>query len=75
MEGRRGQQQGFRRIQVQNNGENADELLEKIRETNEMSGPVFKLKNDPRITPVGKWLRKYSLDEFAAVVERFKKVT
>jgi lipopolysaccharide/colanic/teichoic acid biosynthesis glycosyltransferase len=30
---------------------------------NEMSGPVFKVTNDPRITPVGKFLRKYSLDE------------
>lgn len=31
---------------------------------NEMSGPVFKVTNDPRITKVGKWLRKYSIDEF-----------
>jgi lipopolysaccharide/colanic/teichoic acid biosynthesis glycosyltransferase len=30
---------------------------------NEMSGPVFKLTNDPRITTVGHWLRRYSLDE------------
>ena len=30
---------------------------------NEMSGPVFKVTNDPRITPIGKWLRHYSLDE------------
>jgi lipopolysaccharide/colanic/teichoic acid biosynthesis glycosyltransferase len=30
---------------------------------NEMSGPVFKVTNDPRVTPVGKFLRKYSLDE------------
>ncbi|RKX24700.1 MAG: hypothetical protein DRP45_07655 [Candidatus Zixiibacteriota bacterium] len=35
------------------------ELLEK----NEMSGPVFKMKQDPRITPVGRFLRKYSIDE------------
>ena len=28
-----------------------------------MSGPVFKMKDDPRITPVGRWLRKSSLDE------------
>jgi lipopolysaccharide/colanic/teichoic acid biosynthesis glycosyltransferase len=30
---------------------------------NEMSGPVFKVTNDPRVTPIGKFLRKYSLDE------------
>jgi lipopolysaccharide/colanic/teichoic acid biosynthesis glycosyltransferase len=28
-----------------------------------MSGPVFKMTNDPRITPVGKWMRKFSIDE------------
>ena len=28
-----------------------------------MSGPVFKVKNDPRVTPLGRWLRKTSLDE------------
>ena len=42
---------------------NADELKETLMAQNEMSGPVFKIKNDPRITPVGKWLRKFSLDE------------
>jgi lipopolysaccharide/colanic/teichoic acid biosynthesis glycosyltransferase len=30
---------------------------------NEMTGPVFKVTNDPRVTPLGKFLRKYSLDE------------
>ncbi|MGH7447634.1 MAG: sugar transferase [Longimicrobiales bacterium] len=30
---------------------------------NEMKGPVFKLRNDPRVTPLGRWLRKYSIDE------------
>jgi lipopolysaccharide/colanic/teichoic acid biosynthesis glycosyltransferase len=42
---------------------NADELKEKLSSRNEMSGPVFKIKNDPRITPVGRFLRKLSLDE------------
>jgi exopolysaccharide biosynthesis polyprenyl glycosylphosphotransferase len=35
------------------------ELLDR----NEMSGPVFKLRNDPRVTPVGRFLRRHSIDE------------
>jgi len=32
-------------------------------ERNQMGGPVFKIKNDPRVTPLGRWLRRFSLDE------------
>ena len=42
---------------------NAEELLKDISELNEMDGPVFKIKEDPRITKVGKFIRKTSLDE------------
>ncbi len=42
----------------------ADRQKDKIMHLNEMSGPVFKIKDDPRITRVGKILRKLSLDEF-----------
>lgn len=42
---------------------NAEDLKEKLMELNEQDGPVFKIKNDPRITKVGKFLRKTSLDE------------
>ena len=42
---------------------NAEELLKDISELNEMDGPVFKIKEDPRITNVGKFIRKTSLDE------------
>ncbi|MDE7023156.1 MAG: sugar transferase [Ligilactobacillus sp.] len=41
----------------------ADKLLEKLKEKNEVTGPMFKMKNDPRITSVGRFLRKTSLDE------------
>ena len=42
----------------------AEARLESLRAHNEMSGPVFKMKNDPRITRVGRFIRKTSLDEF-----------
>jgi exopolysaccharide biosynthesis polyprenyl glycosylphosphotransferase len=42
---------------------NAEQFKHELEAMNEMSGPVFKVTNDPRITPVGKFLRKYSLDE------------
>lgn len=41
----------------------AEDRLAELRELNEKSGPVFKIAEDPRITRVGKWLRKLSLDE------------
>jgi exopolysaccharide biosynthesis polyprenyl glycosylphosphotransferase len=41
----------------------ADRIKQQLMKQNEMAGPVFKMKNDPRITPVGRILRKFSLDE------------
>lgn len=43
---------------------NAEELKTTLHAENEMDGPVFKIKNDPRITGIGAFLRKTSLDEF-----------
>lgn len=42
---------------------NAEELKEMLLEKNEATGPVFKMKNDPRITKIGKFIRKTSIDE------------
>ena len=42
---------------------NAEQELESLLELNEMDGPCFKIKNDPRITRVGRFLRKTSIDE------------
>lgn len=41
----------------------AEGIQDQLLHLNEMSGPVFKIKNDPRVTPVGKVLRKTSIDE------------
>ena len=43
--------------------QNAEQIRAQLDAHNEVSGPVFKMKDDPRITPVGRWLRRYSLDE------------
>ena len=43
--------------------ENADQLKDQLLSQNEMSGPVFKISDDPRLTKVGKLLRKTSVDE------------
>jgi exopolysaccharide biosynthesis polyprenyl glycosylphosphotransferase len=43
---------------------NAEQLQQELAALNEMSGPVFKVTKDPRITPIGRWLRKFSVDEF-----------
>jgi exopolysaccharide biosynthesis polyprenyl glycosylphosphotransferase len=42
---------------------NADELRSELESFNEIEGAAFKMKNDPRCTPLGRWLRKFSLDE------------
>jgi exopolysaccharide biosynthesis polyprenyl glycosylphosphotransferase len=43
---------------------NAEQLKQELERLNEMSGPVFKVTHDPRVTKVGRLLRKFSLDEF-----------
>jgi exopolysaccharide biosynthesis polyprenyl glycosylphosphotransferase len=42
---------------------NAEDLRQSLESSNEQSGPVFKIKDDPRVTVVGRWMRRYSLDE------------
>lgn len=46
----------------------ADARRAELAEENEASGPIFKMRDDPRVTPVGKWLRKYSIDEFPQLI-------
>lgn len=51
---------------------NAEELKKKLAEQNEMSGPMFKMKNDPRVTKVGKFIRKTSIDELPQLINILK---
>lgn len=51
---------------------NAEELKSKLENKNEMSGPMFKMKNDPRITRVGKFIRKTSIDELPQLLNVIK---
>ncbi len=50
---------------------NAEELRDKLMDKNEMDGPVFKIANDPRITRVGRILRKTGIDEFPQFINVF----
>jgi lipopolysaccharide/colanic/teichoic acid biosynthesis glycosyltransferase len=49
----------------------AEEKLAELLKHNEMSGPAFKMANDPRITPIGRFLRKTSLDELPQLMNVF----
>ena len=51
---------------------NAEELKAELESQNEMSGPMFKIKDDPRITKVGKFIRKTSIDELPQLINVIK---
>jgi len=51
---------------------NAESMLDTLLDQNEMDGPVFKIKDDPRITRVGKFIRKTSIDELPQLINIIK---
>jgi len=53
----------FRFLKFRSMVANAESIRADLEAVNEASGPVFKIRRDPRITPVGRWIRKTSLDE------------
>jgi lipopolysaccharide/colanic/teichoic acid biosynthesis glycosyltransferase len=44
--------------------EGADDEVQRLLELNEADGPIFKIREDPRLTRVGRWIRRLSIDEF-----------
>ncbi len=74
----------FRQVRVGYNGrlftlykfrtmvENAEQLKQDLMGLNELTGPVFKIRNDPRITRVGRFLRKTSIDELPQLLNVLK---
>ena len=53
----------FQLLKLRSMVQDADAIREELLALNEMSGPVFKITDDPRVTPVGAWLRRWSIDE------------
>jgi exopolysaccharide biosynthesis polyprenyl glycosylphosphotransferase len=53
----------FRMLKFRTMVPNAEQLQAPLESLNEANGPVFKIANDPRITPLGRWLRRASIDE------------
>lgn len=59
--GRKGKM--FNMLKFRSMVKDADISIDQIRHKNEVDGPIFKIRNDPRITKTGRFLRRYSLDE------------
>jgi len=58
----------FRMIKFRTMCVDAEARMQEVEHLNEKTGPIFKISNDPRITRVGKWLRKTSIDELPQLI-------
>jgi exopolysaccharide biosynthesis polyprenyl glycosylphosphotransferase len=62
----------FRLFKFRTMAERAEELQHKLEHLNEADGPVFKIRNDPRVTRIGRFLRRFSIDELPQLFNVFK---
>ena len=62
----------FRMFKFRTMVPNAEALISTLEDRNEAIGPAFKIKDDPRVTRLGKWLRKTSLDEIPQLINVLK---
>ncbi len=62
----------FRFYKFRSMSVDADSRRKNLNSANEKDGPIFKMRRDPRITPIGKFLRKYSLDELPQLWNVFR---
>lgn len=61
----------FRMWKFRSMYKDADERLADLKEQNEIAGAMFKMREDPRVTRIGKFIRKHSIDEFPQFVNVF----
>lgn len=61
----------FRMWKFRSMYKDADERLAELKEQNEIAGAMFKMKEDPRVTKIGKFIRKHSIDEFPQFLNVF----
>ena len=58
----------FSLLKIRSMYSDAEDRLAEVAHLNEVEGPIFKIRDDPRITPIGRFLRKASLDELPQLV-------
>lgn len=61
----------FRMWKFRSMYKDADERLAELKELNEIAGAMFKMKDDPRVTRIGRFIRKHSIDEFPQFLNVF----
>jgi exopolysaccharide biosynthesis polyprenyl glycosylphosphotransferase len=62
----------FRLYKFRTMVKDAEKMIDELEELNEVEGPVFKIAKDPRVTPIGRFLRKSSLDELPQLFNVFR---